>query len=505
MDSFLLFIDTLNGVQFHAPTLGVWISILLVIGLLFLSGYASASEIAFFSLSPTDLSKLEPEKNYSDKRIQLLREDSERTLATILITNNLVNVTIIMLCNYIFAQVVDFGIALWLQFICVTVLLTFLLLLFGEIMPKVYARQNPLKYCRMASAGIMFLRKLFWPIGSILISSGTLAEKVVQKESHVLSVDDLEQALELTDNEEIKEEKSMLQGIIRFGDETAKEIMTPRQDIVDLNMQASFSDVLKCIVENNYSRIPVYQGNTDNIRGVLYIKDLLPHIGKSASFRWQSLIRPPYFVPETKKIDDLLREFQENKIHIAIVVDEFGGTSGLVTLEDVLEEIVGEINDEYDEEEKTFTRLNHNTYVFEGKTSISDFSRILEIDDDEFADVEGDADSIAGLILEIKGEFPKVGEKIVYRRFTFEILAIEERRISSVKVIIKGNTNQEVNQKPESYCHCSESYMSLRIPCWVFGRWMKVPRNWRFDILCLVRSMRMRVNALNTRGSAVSV
>lgn len=296
----------------------------------------------------------------------------------------------------------------------------------------------------------MFLRKLFWPIGSILISSGTLAEKVVQKESHVLSVDDLEQALELTDNEEIKEEKSMLQGIIRFGDETAKEIMTPRQDIVDLNVQASFSDVLKCIVENNYSRIPVYQGNTDNIRGVLYIKDLLPHIGKSGSFRWQSLIRPAYFVPETKKIDDLLREFQENKIHIAIVVDEFGGTSGLVTLEDVLEEIVGEINDEYDEEEKTYTRLNQNTYVFEGKTSISDFSRILEIDDEEFADVEGDADSIAGLILEIKGDFPKVGEKIIYRRFTFEILAIEERRISSVKVVIKGGANQEASQKSDS-------------------------------------------------------
>ena len=450
MDSFLLIVDTLNGVHLYAPSLGVWIAIVLVIGLLFLSGYASASEIAFFSLSPTDLSKLEPEKNYSDKRIQLLREDSERTLATILITNNLVNVTIIMLCNYIFAQVIDFGMAIWLQFICVTVLLTFLLLLFGEIMPKVYARQNSLKYCRMASGGIMFLRKLFWPIGSILISSGTLAEKVVQKESHVLSVDDLEQALELTDNEEIKEEKSMLQGIIRFGDETAKEIMTPRQDIVDLNVQASFSDVLKCIVENNYSRIPVYQGNTDNIRGVLYIKDLLPHIGKSGSFRWQSLIRPAYFVPETKKIDDLLREFQENKIHIAIVVDEFGGTSGLVTLEDVLEEIVGEINDEYDEEEKTYTRLNQNTYVFEGKTSISDFSRILEIDDEEFADVEGDADSIAGLILEIKGDFPKVGEKIIYRRFTFEILAIEERRISSVKAVIKGGANQEASQKSDS-------------------------------------------------------
>ena len=446
MDSFL---QSLGDVHLMAPTLSVWVAFFLVLILLMFSGYASASEIAFFSLSPTDLNELEPDRKPSDARIQKLRDDSERTLATILITNNLVNVTIIMLCNYIFANIVNFGVALWLQFLCVTVILTFLLLLFGEIMPKVYARQNSLRYCRFASGGIMFLRKLFWPIGSVLISSGALAGKVVQKENHVLSVDDLEQALELTDKEDIKEEKSMLQGIIRFGDETAKEIMTPRQDIVDLNIQANFNEVLKCIVENNYSRIPVYQGNTDNIRGVLYIKDLLPHIGKTTSFRWQSLIRPPYFVPETKKIDDLLREFQENKIHIAIVVDEFGGTSGLVTLEDVLEEIVGEINDEYDEEEKTYTRLNHNTYVFEGKTSLSDFYRILEIDDEEFVDVEGDADSIAGLLLEIKGDFPKVGEKIVHGKYAFEILAIEERRISKVKVVVKSDEKQTVSPQTE--------------------------------------------------------
>ncbi len=435
-------LQTLGEVHLMQPTTGVLIAAVLAALLLLLSGYASASEIAFFSLSPTDLSELEPEKSTTDHNIQLLRDDSERTLATILITNNLVNVTIIMLCNFVFANLVDFGGALWLQFLCITVILTFLLLLFGEIMPKVYARQNPLKYCRFSVGGLMICRRLFWPVESILISSGSLAGKVLQKESHILSVDDLEQALELTDKEEIKEEQSMLQGIIRFGDETAKEIMTPRKDIVDLSMQANFNEVLQCILENNYSRIPVYQGNTDNIRGVLYIKDLLPHIGKTSSFRWQSLIRPPYFVPETKKIDDLLRDFQENKVHIAIVVDEFGGTSGLVTLEDVLEEIVGEINDEYDEEEKYYTRLNKNTYVFEGKTSLSDFCRVLEIDDDEFDDVEGDADSLAGLLLEIKGDFPKVGERIVYANYTFEVLAIEERRISKVKVVLKTEPTQ---------------------------------------------------------------
>ncbi len=244
------------------------------------------------------------------------------------------------------------------------------------------------------------------------------------------------QALELTDKNEIKDEQSMLQSIIRFGDETAKEIMTSRQDIVDIDIRSSFDDVLKCIVDNNYSRIPVYQGNDDNIRGVLYIKDLLPHLSKPASFRWQSLIRPPYFVPETKKIDDLLREFQANKVHIAIVVDEFGGTSGLVTLEDILEEIVGEINDEYDEEEKTYSKLSYNTYLFEGKTLLSDFCKILKIDDDEFEDVAGDADTLAGLLLELKGDFLSLHEKIDYDNYTFEVMGVERRRISRVKVTV---------------------------------------------------------------------
>ena len=422
-------------IEIQPPTTGVIIAAILAAILLFISGFASGSEIAFFSLSPTDLNELDPEKNSDDRNIQMLRDDSERTLATILITNNFVNVTIIMLCNYVFASVVKFK-EPWMEFVCITVLLTFLLLLFGEIMPKVYSRQAPLKFCRRVVGGILFARKLFWPIENVLLRSGNFAERVVQKGNRQLSVDDLEQALELTDKDDLKEEKSMLQGIIRFGDETAKEVMTSRQDIVDLDIKSTFHDVLKCIVENNYSRIPVYQDNDDNIRGVLYIKDLLPHLTKPAGFRWQSLIRPPYFVPETKKIDDLLREFQDNKVHIAIVVDEFGGTSGLVTLEDILEEIVGEINDEYDEEERNYTKLNYNTYVFEGKTLLSDFTKILEIDDEEFTDVEGDADTLAGLLLELKGDFPSMHEKIDYKNYTFEIVGVEERRISRVKVVV---------------------------------------------------------------------
>lgn len=431
-------------VVFQPITTGIVLAALLAAFLLLLSGFASGSEIAFFSLSPQDLDELEPDKRSEDSRIVMLRDDSERTLATILIANNFVNVTIIMLCNYIFGSLVKFK-SEWLEFLCITVLLTFLLLLFGEIMPKVYSRQTPLKFCRRVVGGVMFLRKLFWPLETILIRSGMLAEKVMQKENRQLSVDDLEQALELTDKNDIKEEQSMLQGIIRFGDETAKEVMTSRQDIVDLDIRSSYADVLKCIVENNYSRIPVYQDNTDNIRGVLYIKDLLPHLGKPSSFRWQSLIRPPYFVPETKKIDDLLREFQDNKVHIAIVVDEFGGTCGIVTLEDILEEIVGEINDEFDEDEKTYSKLNYNTYLFEGKTLLSDFCRILQIDDDEFSDVEGDADTLAGLLLEIKGDFLSIHEKIDYLNYTFEVVGLEERRISRVKVIIHEKKNA-VNQ-----------------------------------------------------------
>ena len=440
--------DAFGDVALQQPTTGVIIATILAAVLLLMSAFASGSEIAFFSLSPSDVADLEDGKFDADKKIQNLRDDSERTLATILIANNFVNVTIIMLLNYVIAGVISFGErALLLQFLFTTVILTFLLLLFGEIMPKVYARQDPLKFCRRYVGGVMFARKLFWPIENILLKSGMLAEKIIQKENHVLSVDDLEQALELTDKNDIKDEQNMLKGIIRFGDETAKEVMTSRQNIIDLDIRSNYADVLKCIEDNNYSRIPVYQDNTDNIRGILYIKDLLPHLMKNSNFRWQSLIRPPYFVPETKKIDDLLREFQENKVHIAIVVDEFGGTSGIVTLEDILEEIVGEINDEYDEEEKFYSKLNYNTFIFEGKTLLTDLCRILNVDDEEFEEVEGDADTLAGLLLEIKGDFPSIHEKIDYKNYTFEVMNVEERRISKIKVTVHPVRNQEEEKK----------------------------------------------------------
>ncbi len=438
MDYFQPFLSGVTFLPDGPLGFGAIFSIVLACVLLLFSGFASGSEIAFFSLSPNDLNELDEEKNKVDGMIKRLRDNSERTLATILIANNLINVTIIMLCNYFFAHLVDFGTAQWLEFVVITVFLTFLLLLFGEIMPKVYCAQHALAVCRLFAPAISVLSRLFYPLSVLLIRSGALAGKVVQQENHVLSVDDLEQALELTDKAELKEEQNMLEGIVRFGDETAKEVMTSRQDIVDLNFRSTFPEVIQCIVENNYSRIPVYQDSIDNIRGILYIKDLLPHLGKPATFRWQSLIRPPYLVPETKKIDDLRRDFQENKVHIAIVVDEFGGTSGLITLEDILEEIVGEINDEYDEEEKNYVRVNANTYIFEGKTLLSDFYKILKLDDDVFEEVEGDADTLAGLLLELKGDFPKQHERIEYGQFRFEIVELDGHRIAKIKVVSKA-------------------------------------------------------------------
>lgn len=442
-DSYLCRLAELfDGVTVSAPSAGELVAIGLAVLLLFASGFVSASEIAFFSLSPSDLNDIENDDHPSDKHIRSLLGDSERLLATILISNNFVNVTIIMLCNFFFAGVIDFGTSVILEFLVITVVLTFLLLLFGEIMPKIYSAQHTLKFSRMAAPIIVFLKKVFSPLSNMLVRSTVLVNKCVSKKNYNISVDELSQALELTDKNEISEESNILEGVIRFGGETVKEVMTPRMDIVDLEIQASFSEVMACVVENAYSRIPVYEDSIDNIKGILYIKDLLPYLKKGNDFKWQNLVRPAFFVPETKMIDDLLRDFQANKIHIAIVVDEFGGTLGIVTMEDIIEEIVGEINDEYDDEERTYVKLNDTTYVFEAKTLLSDFYKILKLDTDEFEEVEGEADTLAGLLLEIKGEFPKLHEKLDFKNYHFEVLEKDARRILKIKVVV-----DEPNQK----------------------------------------------------------
>lgn len=427
--------EVFNGISVHTPTISAIIAIVLAGLLLLVSGFASASEIAFFSLSPSDLNAIDEKKHPSDEKIRKLLDDTERLLATILITNNFVNVTIIMLCNFFFMSVFEFHSAI-AEFLILTVILTFLLLLFGEIMPKIYSAQKTLAFCRFSARGIWMFRSLFYPLASVLVRSTSFLNKHFARKNHNISVDELSHALELTDKAELKEENNILEGIIRFGGETAKEVMTSRLDVVDLDIRTPFKDVLKCIVENAYSRIPIYSENRDNIKGILYIKDLLPHLNKS-EFRWQSLIRPAYFVPETKMIDDLLRDFQANKIHIAIVVDEFGGTSGIVTMEDIIEEIVGEIHDEYDDEERTYAVLNEYTWVFEAKTQLTDFYKITKVDEEAFDEVAGDADTLAGLLLELKGEFPSLHEKVTYSHYEFEVLEMDNRRILKVKFTVQ--------------------------------------------------------------------
>lgn len=439
-DSCLSFIkDWLGGLTFTSPSAGAVVAAIVAIVLLCISGLVSASEIAFFSLSEDEEDKVNEGKSEADKRIRKLLDDSEHLLATILISNHFINVAIVVLGLYFFADVADWEGAYWLGLILLTVILTFLLMLFGEIMPRIYSAQNALGFCRTVSSLVSFLRVFFRPFSNLLVRSAFFTNRMAQKHKKPgLSVDELSQALELTDKNEISEESNMLEGIIRFGEETAKEVMTSRLDMVDLEIDTPFPEVIKCVVDNAYSRIPVYEESRDNIKGILYIKDLLPYIEKGDDFKWQNLIRPAYFVPETKMIDDLLRDFQANKIHIAIVVDEFGGTSGLVTMEDIIEEIVGEINDEYDDEERTYVKLSDTVYVFEGKTLLTDFYKIIGVDSDDFEEVAGDADTLAGLVLELKGEFPALHEIIRYKDFIFEVLEMDAHRIVKVKVTRKN-------------------------------------------------------------------
>ncbi|HZK03724.1 MAG TPA: gliding motility-associated protein GldE [Bacteroidaceae bacterium] len=434
-----------QGISVSNPTAGAIIALIIALLLIFISGFVSASEMAFFSLSPVDLKEIERKQSNNDAKVLKLLGDSERLLATVLIANNLVNVSIILLCNIFFTQIFDFGTSKWVEFLIITVLLTFILLLFGEITPKLYSSNNSLKFSRKSASVMVVLIKSFRPVSSLLMRSTVIANRIVTKKGYNISVDELEHALELTDVSEIKEEHKMLQGVIRFGDETVADIMTSRLDIIMLDIKANYQEVMKSVAENIYSRIPVYSKTSDNIKGILYIKDLLPHLEKSSNFRWQSLIRPAFFVPETRKIDDLLHDFQTNHIHIAIVVDEFGGTSGLVTLEDIIEEILGEINDEFDDVTLQYRKLGDNRYIFEGKISISDFFNVLGLDESNYSAVSDEADTLAGLLLEVKGDFLKKDEELSYKEMSMKVVEMEKRRISKVLVTVHSSEKTERN------------------------------------------------------------
>lgn len=421
-------------ISFNAPTTASIIAGLVAICSLCVSAFVSASEIAYFSLKDTDFEKFESQRTLD--MVKKLLANPEKLLATILISNNLVNVTIIILCNFVMNQVLEVRSSV-LDFIIQSVFLTFLILLFGEIIPKIYSSNNNIRFASFAANGLTFLSKLFNPISRIMVKSTIIVNKVVTKRADDISMDDLSQALELSEvNSE--NEKELLEGILTFGDKTVAEIMRPRVDVVDIDFKADFDEVVKIVVENGYSRMPVYEDNNDNIKGVLYAKDLLPYIGKrSKDFNWTTLLRQAYFVPETRVIGDLLEDFRKTKVHMAIIVDEFGCTQGIVTLEDILEEIVGDINDEYDtDEDNSYKKINDNTYIFEGKTLINDFYKITDIEEDAFEEIEDDAETIAGLILNLKGDFPKEKETIEYGRFQFQVLKVSKHRIVSVKVKI---------------------------------------------------------------------
>lgn len=397
---------------------------------LFLSGFVSGSEIAFFSIDSED-ERLDDNK--AGEQIRKILNQPERFLATILITNNLVNVTIVVLCNFALGPIFS-GMTEVLSFILQTVILTFVILLCGEIFPKLLAKQNPLAWATRAIGGISSLMKIFRPMSTLLMKSTGIVNRVVTKKRNNISTDELEQALEITDMKS-GADREMLKEILRFGETTASEIMTPRVDITDIDITSDFDKVMEVVLQSGYARIPVYEETQDNIRGVLYARDLLPYIGKEdKEFQWQKLVRKPYFVPESRSIDDLLEDFRKMKIHLAIVIDEFGGTQGIVTLEDVLEEIVGDINDEYDEEEKTYKRLPDDTYIFEGRTLLNDFFRVTGLDEAEYSDVTEDCETLAGMLLAIKGDFPKEKEPLVYGRCRFLILDIEHHRITNVRV-----------------------------------------------------------------------
>ncbi|MBR3728031.1 MAG: gliding motility-associated protein GldE [Muribaculaceae bacterium] len=421
-------------VTLNAPTGGSIIAIIVALLGLFLSAFNSGSEIAYFSLRPDDVDTIEDA--HRRERVRELLANPEKLLATVLVGNNLVNIMIAIVLNYAMNQMFDFNSTV-LDFLVQTVILTFLILLFGEVIPKLYATNFSIKFAALASAPLKAAVKLFSPLTALLVRSTSLVNKVVSTQTEEVSVDDLTRALEVS---EVKnpDEKELLEGILSFGDKTVSDIMRPRVDVVDIDQDDDFDQVVRKVIDTGYSRMPVYEETPDNIKGILYAKDLLPYIGtRDNTFKWQTLMRPAYFVPETRMLDDLLEDFRQKKMHMAIIVDEYGCTQGIATLEDVLEEIVGDINDEYDTEEKFYNRISKDTWLFDGKTLLSDFARVLDIDEEELGEHAEEAETIAGYLLDLKGEFLQEKEVMKYERFTFTVIKVVKHRIAKVKVTLR--------------------------------------------------------------------
>ena len=424
---------------FHAPPSWIgWSAIILIAVIcLFASAFISGSEIAYFALRPSQFEDLENNNDQNSKRVSKMLSDSERLLATILISNNLVNVTLVVLLTFAINQTVKFDSGL-VNFLVQTVFLTFLLLLFGEIFPKLVAKGHPMAWALKTSGPLFALYRILYPLARIMAKSTFFVNKMVTKKKKVISTDELEKALEISDLQE-GQEREMLEGILSFGEKEVVDIMIPRVDVTAIEFHDSWNEVMKVTVDSGFSRIPVYDTSQDTIRGILYAKDLLPYIDrKDDDFKWQELIRPAYFVPESRMIDDLLEDFRKIKMHIAIVIDEYGGTQGIVTLEDIIEEILGEIDDEYDQETKNYRKIGPSAWIFDAKISIGDFCHILDIEEKDLGDC-GEAETLAGLILQLKGDFPIKNETFTDGNLKFTVLQIEKHRILKVKVEKNGN------------------------------------------------------------------
>ncbi len=418
------------------------IELAVLVLLLVCSAFISGSEVAFFSLGPVNIDELTNNRSRNSSTALKLLGKPEELLSTILIVNNFVNVGIVLLSAYISKQLFDFSGNPVLGFLLEVVAITFILLLFGEILPKVYATKANVQFTLLMAIPLNICAKVFRPLSVFLIRTTSLIKRKAGQKDQGISKGELSEAISLASGDN-KDDEKILKGIVKFGNIEAKEIMRPRIDIMAIDIKTPFKDVIPQIIESGYSRIPVFSGTFDKVQGILYVKDILPHYHKPNTFNWQSLLRPPYFVPETKRINDLLEEFQTKKIHLAIVIDEYGGTSGIITLEDILEEIVGEIPDEHDSEDISFEKIEDNIYIFEGKTLLNDFFKVMEIDSDPFEDVRGDSDTLAGLILELTGEIPGQGFSIDYKQFRFRILSADKRRIKKLRVEIRQYEDEE--------------------------------------------------------------
>ena len=418
------------------------IGLIVLIVLIILSGLVSGSETAFFSLAPADVDKLTNSKHTKDLLILELRNKPKELLATILIANNFINVAIVILSAYLTGLIFNLDSNPVLSFILQVIVITSIILLFGEIIPKIFANKEPVMIANIMAMPIKFLRIFFKPLSFILVNSTTLIDKKVGKKGQSISYSELSDAIEITVDESAPlEEKKILKGIATFGEKEASEIMQSRVNVTAIEDKISFQEVLKVVIDSGFSRIPVYKESFDHVIGVLYIKDLIPYSKADKNIDWLPLIRPAIFVPENKRINVILQDFREKKIHLAIVVDEYGGTSGIITLEDIIEEIVGEISDEFDKEMQQFKfkRISDKSYLFEAKTPLNDFCKILDINDDFFDELKGESDSIGGLILELEGEMPAKGRKVTVKQFEFEIVNVDSRKINEVKVNINKN------------------------------------------------------------------